>query len=171
MANLRYYGFMVDSTIDKAKQLCKSMLYNNNFSPRGGLSTAKKLPLEGWCLISEMIYIHDRKVLKFWTEYKLQYLPKLLHNDIMDVFIAFNSIELPPHVLLWIIDWLPDMDFVTEYQKMQWIWKLMESRNKQIQSKSLKHFDKTPRYNRIFDYIYKINKLHNGLKTCSVQKK
>jgi hypothetical protein len=41
--------------------------------------------------------------------------------EIIGICIALSSFELPPYVLLWIIDWLPNYDRLSHHKKIQLI--------------------------------------------------
>jgi hypothetical protein len=52
-------------------------------------------------------------------------------EEIVGVCLAFASLDLPPYVLLWIMDWLPHYDKLSHHKKIHLIhavrnsiWKL-----------------------------------------------
>jgi hypothetical protein len=41
--------------------------------------------------------------------------------DIIGICLTMSSLELPPYVLLWIIDWLPNYDRLSHHKKIRLI--------------------------------------------------
>jgi hypothetical protein len=57
--------------------------------------------------------------------------------EIIGICLAMSSFDLPPYVLLWIIDWLPNYDRLSHHKKIQLIesvrvsiWKINGKRRK-----------------------------------------
>jgi hypothetical protein len=58
-------------------------------------------------------------------------LMRIKQDEIIGICLAMSSLELPPYVLLWIIDWLPNYDRLSHHKKIHLIesvrasiWKL-----------------------------------------------
>ena len=52
---------------------------------------------------------------------------KYAQEDIVGICIAFASTELPPYVLLWFIDWLPNYWRLSHHKKIQLITTVRDS--------------------------------------------
>ena len=48
-------------------------------------------------------------------------------SHIVDICLALSPLELPPYVLLWIIDWLPRFDKASHHKKIQLITSVRDS--------------------------------------------
>ena len=47
--------------------------------------------------------------------------------DIVGICLALASLELPPYVLLWIVDWLPRYDLLSHHKKIHLIESVVTS--------------------------------------------
>ena len=47
--------------------------------------------------------------------------------DIIGICLALAPLNLPPYVLLWIIDWLPRYDLLSHHKKIQLIESVVKS--------------------------------------------
>jgi hypothetical protein len=79
-----------------------------------------------------------RKIMRFFKqekerqELRLETLNRIKHKvgirlmryaqpEIIGICLAMSSLELPPYVLLWIIDWLPNYDRLSHHKKIHLI--------------------------------------------------
>ena len=61
-----------------------------------------------------------------------------ISNQIIDISIALASIDLPPYVLLEIIDWLPLFEYVDHKKKIDLIVNLRKSIAKIFELRKIK---------------------------------
>ena len=54
-------------------------------------------------------------------------LMRFAQPDIIGICLALSSLDLPPYVLLWIIDWLPRYDLLSHHKKIQLIESVVQS--------------------------------------------
>ena len=47
--------------------------------------------------------------------------------DIIGICLALAPLELPPYVLLWIVDWLPRYDLLSHHKKIHLIESVVQS--------------------------------------------
>ena len=59
----------------------------------------------------------------------------LISSQIIDVCIAFAAFDLPPYVLLEIVDWLPFFEYVDHKKKIDLIINLKKSISKILENK------------------------------------
>jgi hypothetical protein len=55
---------------------------------------------------------------------------RFAHPEIVGICIAMSPLELPPYVLLWIIDWLPNYDLLSHHKKIHLIESIRNSISK-----------------------------------------
>lgn len=49
------------------------------------------------------------------------------HADIINICLALAPLDLPPYVLLWIMDWLPNYDRLSHHKKIELIESVVKS--------------------------------------------
>ena len=57
--------------------------------------------------------------------------------DIIGICLALAPLELPPYVLLWIVDWLPRYDLLSHHKKIHLIESVVQSIRKLKGSQSI----------------------------------
>ena len=50
-----------------------------------------------------------------------------VHDDIVDMCLAMYPLNLPPYIMLWIIDWLPSYELVSHHRKIHLIESIRNS--------------------------------------------
>ena len=64
--------------------------------------------------------------------------------DIIGICLALAPLELPPYVLLWIVDWLPRYDLLSHHKKIHLIESVVRSiRKLNVARSMLNHHDVT----------------------------
>lgn len=61
---------------------------------------------------------------------------KALHDKVVEFCLAMGPMQLPPYVLLEIFDWLPLMEHVRHWNKIQLIVGMHHSRRRIVQAKA-----------------------------------
>ena len=64
-------------------------------------------------------------------------LMRLAHPDIIGICLALAPLDLPPYVLLWIVDWLPRYDLLSHHKKIHLIESVVKSIRKLKGSQSI----------------------------------
>ena len=52
---------------------------------------------------------------------------EFVHDDIVDICLTMYPLNLPPYVMLWIIDWLPSYELVSHHRKIHLIESIRNS--------------------------------------------
>lgn len=86
----------------------------------------------------DKVFQHDLRLRECLQRNRIVVWQESLHGKVVDFCLTFGPLQLPPYVLLEIFDWLPYMEHVRHWNKIQLINGLHRSRRRIMQAKEQK---------------------------------